>query len=94
MLGTTTTSPPSRRRAIAVASTLRTAPVNWKSVPSTTPIGRAVMKLPEATRIRAPAIGEFGSPCESSASISSRSTPAACLTATSAASSVTRRPLA
>ncbi|MNC89040.1 hypothetical protein D3C83_49300 [compost metagenome] len=74
------------------ASTLRTAPVNWKSTPLRTPIGRAVMKLPDETRMRAPAIGEFGRPWESSASRSKRSTPEASLTAVSAASSVMRRP--
>jgi hypothetical protein len=77
---------------MAAASTLRTAPVNWKSVPLRTPIGCAVMKFPEETRMRAPAIGEPGRPCEKSASSSTRSTPAACLTAISAASSVMRRP--
>src|SRR6185295_1246541 len=39
-------------------------------------------------------MGEFGRPCESSASISTRSTPAACLTAVSAPSSVMRSPCA
>ncbi|MCD6044711.1 MAG: hypothetical protein K0R40_4314 [Burkholderiales bacterium] len=89
-----TTSPESSSRAMPTASTLRTAPVNWKSTPLRTPIGCAVMKFPEATRMRAPAIGEFGSPCESSASISTRSTPAACFTAISACPSVMRRPCA
>ena len=63
-------------------------------MPFRTPMGRAVMKLPEFTRICAPAMGELGRPCESTASISMRSTPAACFTAVSAASSVMRRPCA
>ena len=50
-----------------------------KSTPSTTPIGLAVMKLPLATRMSAPAIGELGSPIESAASISTRSRPLASL---------------
>jgi hypothetical protein len=33
----------SRCAESATASTLRTAPVNWKSMPLRTPIGRAVM---------------------------------------------------
>jgi hypothetical protein len=78
---------------ISSAITLRTAPVYWKSMPSTTPTGRAVMKLPPVTRRKAPAIGVLGRPCESSASISMRVTPMARLTHSSASASVTRRPL-
>ena len=77
-----------------VASTLRTSPVCMRSTPSTTPIGLAVTKLPLATRMSAPAIGEFGSPIDSSASISTRMRPLASLAQDSAMSSVTRRPLA
>ena len=79
---------------MALPSTLRTVPVNWKSMPSTTPTGLAAMKLPEATRICAPAIGELGRPCDSSASISTRSAPAACFTAVSEWASVMRSPFA
>jgi len=68
--------------------------VYWKSVPLSTPIGRAVMKLPRGHAICAPAIGEARNPCDRSASSSTRSTPAACFTAMSAASSVMRRPCA
>ena len=62
------------------------------STPSTTPRGRAVTKLPDATRMSALAIGEFGSPIDSNASISTRSWPLACFTLASAVSSVTRHP--
>ena len=53
---------------------------------------RAVTKLPEATRSRAPAMGELGNPIESSASISTRTVPAASLTQARAGPSVTRSP--
>jgi hypothetical protein len=42
------------------------------STPSITPWGFAVMKFPDDTRMRAPAIGEFAMPSESSASIRER----------------------
>ena len=58
----------------------RTLPVCWKSTPSTTPIGWAVTKLPEHTRIHEPCIGELGRPIESSASICARNEPAASFT--------------
>ena len=45
-------------------------PECWKSTPSTMPIGRAVMKLPEITRTVEPAIGVFGRPWLKAASIS------------------------
>jgi len=51
-------------------STLRTRPVCWKSTPSTMPTGRAVRKLPEITRTRAPAMGVLGRPWLKAASIS------------------------
>ena len=72
--------PASRQPEIACESTLRTDPVYWKSMPSYTPMGWAVMKLPETVLIAAPAIGEFGRPSDSSASISTRSTPTASFT--------------
>ncbi len=88
-----TSSLSSSRFWMACASTLRTSPVCMKSTPSTTPIGLAVMKFPLATRMSAPAIGEFGSPIDSSASISTRSRPLASLALARAKSSVTRTPL-
>ena len=63
-----------------------------KSTPSRIPSGRAVTKFPDATRMRAPSMGELGSPIESSASTSVRTEPAASTTASSAALSVTRTP--
>ena len=51
------------------------------------------MKFPLATRMSAPAMGEFGSPIDRSASISTRSRPLASLAHASAKSSVTRTPL-
>jgi len=65
-----TSEPESMARRIPIASILRTSPVCWKSTPSTMPTGRAVMKLPDTTRIWLPAIGVLGSPCENAASIS------------------------
>lgn len=50
------------------------------------------MKLPDTVLIAAPAIGELGSPCESSASISTRSSPTASFTHSSATPSVMRTP--
>ena len=81
-----------RQDSIAAASTLRTAPVYCRSTPSSTPIGWAVMKLPDTVLIAAPAMGELGSPCDSSASSSTRSRPAASFTQVSATASVTRTP--
>jgi len=52
--------------------------------PVVPPIGCAVMKFPETVLITAPAMGEFGSPSESSASISTRRSPTASLTHSSA----------
>ena len=75
---------------IACESTLRTSPVYIMSTPSTTPRGRAATKLPEATRISLPAIGELGSPMDNNASISTRKRPLACFTQASASSSVMR----
>jgi hypothetical protein len=57
-------------------------------------MGCAVMKLPEAVLMTAPAMGELGRPSESSASISTRSRPTASLTHSSATGSVMRKPLA
>jgi hypothetical protein len=51
-------------------STLRTRPLCWKSTPSSTPTGRAVMKLPEMTRTVEPAMGVLGRPWLKAASIS------------------------
>ena len=76
----------------ASASTLRTTPVCSKSTPSMMPIGRAVMKLPLMTRTLELAIGVLGRPCENAASMSSRISPAASLTHSSAAASVMRTP--
>ncbi len=87
-----TIAPVSIARRIAVASTLRTSPLDWKSTPSTMPTGRAVRKLPEITRTVAFAIGVFGRPCENAASISKRSWPAASCAESSATSSVMRMP--
>ncbi len=57
-------------------------------------MGCAVMKLPEAVLMTAPAMGELGRPSESSVSISTRSSPTASLTHSRATGSVTRRPFA
>ena len=65
-----TIAPKSSARRMPAASTLRTSPECWKSTPSTTPTGRAVMKLPEIMRIVEPAIGVFGRPWLKAASIS------------------------
>ena len=65
-----TMAPKSSVRRMPAASTLRTRPECWKSTPSTTPTGRAVMKLPEITRTVEPAIGVFGRPWLKAASIS------------------------
>ena len=75
------------------ASTLLTSPVCCKSTPSRMPSGLAVMKLPLATLMSDPAIGELTKPMENKASISTRMAPLASLTASIAWSSVTRRPL-
>ena len=65
-----TMAPKSRVRVMPATSTLRTMPECWKSTPSRTPMGRAVMKLPEMMRTVDPAIGVFGSPWLKAASIS------------------------
>ena len=57
------------------------------------PSGLAVTKLPDATWMRAPAMGELARPMESSASISTRTVPAASLTQVRAVVSVIRKPL-
>ncbi len=54
------------------------------STPSTTPTGWATTKLPPETRMVALAMGELGSPMDSSASISMRSRPLASFTSASA----------
>ena len=59
-------------------------------MPSTTPIGIAVMKLPEITEMREPAMGVLGRPRLNAASISRRSSPAASFTHSRAAESVIR----
>ena len=87
-----TMSPSSRRWRIASVSTRRTSPVSSMSTPSTMPSGFAVMKLPDDTRIRAPAIGEFAMPSESSASIRLRTCPPASRTQSIVSASVMRRP--
>ena len=56
------------------------------------PIGRAVTKLPEITRIAAFAIGVFGKPWLNAASISSLSSPAASMAHSNAAVVVMRKP--
>ena len=61
-------------------------------MPSRTPIGLAVMKLPLDTRMRAPAIGELAMPSDSSASMRLRTWPAASSTQSIVSASVTRRP--
>ena len=77
---------------MAKASTRRTSPVCCKSTPLRTPLGLAVTKLPLATRMSAPAMGELTSPMDSKASISTRMAPLASFTASMASSSVTRKP--
>ena len=52
-----TSAPMSSVRLMPPTSTLRTRPLCWKSMPSTMPTGRAVMKLPDSTRTVLPAIG-------------------------------------
>ncbi len=61
-------------------------------MPSITPCGFAVMKLPDDTRMRAPAIGEFAMPSESSASIRERTWPEASSTQSMVSASVMRSP--
>ncbi len=85
-------SPSSRRWWIASVSTRRTSPVNCMSMPSSTPNGFAVMKLPEETRMRAPAIGELAMPSESSASMRERTCPFASSTQSIVSASVMRNP--
>ena len=85
-------SPSSSRWLIASVSTRRTSPVSPMSIPSSTPSGFAVMKLPEETRMRAPAIGELAMPSESSASMRERTWPLASSTQSMVSLSVTRRP--
>jgi hypothetical protein len=65
-----TIAPMSSVRVMPATSTLRTSPECLKSTPSSTPTGRAVMKLPEITRTVAPAIGVLGRPWLKAASIS------------------------
>ena len=65
-----TTAPACRVWVMPCTSTLRTTPECWKSTPSTTPTGRAVMKLPDITRTVAPAMGVLGRPWLNAASIS------------------------
>ena len=79
--------------SITSPETLRTTPVCWKSTPSMTPSGRAVMKLPEITLMSAFAIGVLARPCENAASISRRISPFASFAHSSAARSVTRTSL-
>ena len=62
-------------------------------MPSTMPIGLAVMKLPPTTRMRAPAIGELATPSESSASMRLRAWPMPSSTQSIVSASVTRKPL-
>jgi hypothetical protein len=61
-------------------------------MPSSTPCGFAVMKLPDETRMRAPAIGELAMPSESSASMRERTCPLASSTQSIVSASVTRKP--
>ncbi len=63
-------------------------------MPSRTPSGLAVMKLPDDTRMRAPAIGEFAMPSESNASMRARTWPLASSTQSIVSASVMRRPKA
>ena len=79
---------------MASVSTRRTSPVSCMSMPSRTPSGLAVMKLPVDTRMRAPAIGELAIPSESSASMRERTWPSASSTQSMVSASVIRRPKA
>jgi len=62
------------------------------AAPTSNPPRPFSRKLPLATRMSAPAIGELGNPIESSASISTLSLPLASIAQASATSSVMRRP--
>ncbi|CFO25664.1 Uncharacterised protein [Bordetella pertussis] len=61
-------------------------------MPSTTPVGRAVTKLPDRTRMCECDIGVLGRPWLKAASMSRRISPAASLAHSSAAGSVGARP--
>jgi hypothetical protein len=60
--------------------------------PSSTPIGRAVTRLPDATRRREPCIGEAAMSIDRRASMARRRAPTASITQSRVAASVMRRP--